>query len=110
MAEYKIGDIVEGKVTGVQPYGAFVSLDGTHGLIHISEITNAFVQNIHDHVQEGQTVRVKIIDIEEDNKFSLSLRALESDKGREKPFSKEEEAQGFNILKDKLKDWIRQSQ
>ena len=63
--KYKTGMIVEGKVTGIQPYGAFVNLDSQNaGLIHISEISDGFVKDISKYVQVGDHVKVKIIDFD----------------------------------------------
>lgn len=75
---YQTGQIVEGKVTGIQPYGAFVALDGhTAGLIHISEISDGYVQDISRFVVPGDTVRVKIIDYDSHTRQArLSLKAL----------------------------------
>ncbi|KRL37352.1 CvfD/Ygs/GSP13 family RNA-binding post-transcriptional regulator [Liquorilactobacillus uvarum] len=76
--EYRIGMIVEGKITGIQSYGAFVTLkDNTQGLIHISECRHGFVDDIHKYLKVNQTVEVRIIDIDEyTQKISLSLRCL----------------------------------
>ena len=69
-----VGEILEGKVTGITKFGAFVSLpDGTSGLVHISEIANTFVNDVHDFVSEGQTVKVKIIGVNENGKINLSI-------------------------------------
>ncbi|MBR2668933.1 MAG: S1 RNA-binding domain-containing protein, partial [Solobacterium sp.] len=75
---YEIGQIVEGKVTGIQPYGAFVALqDNVTGLIHISEISDGYVRNITRYVKEGDIVRVKIIDYDPEHRQArLSLKAL----------------------------------
>ncbi len=113
--EFHVGDVVEGIITGVQPYGAFVSIsEEIQGLVHISEVKNGFVKDISDHVHEGDKVKVKILEIdEEENKYALSLRALESEKKpaiNENPISEKEGENGFNTLKDKLKEWIKQSE
>lgn len=118
MTTYQVGQIVSGKITGIQPYGAFVALDeNTQGLIHISEIKHGFVKNIFDEVTVGEEVRVKIIHIDTDNeKISLSLKALEekpAQKSQTQPaqpkFStREEKSAGFNTLRDKLQEWIAQ--
>ena len=64
MDNYKVGSIVKGEVTGIEPYGIFIRIDNTYnGLIHISEISSFFVRNVSDFVKIGQHVRVKIIDI-----------------------------------------------
>ena len=74
----EVGSIVEGKVTGVKKFGAFVLLpDSKTGMVHISEVSNEYVQELSDVLSEGQMVDVKIIDIDYDNKkVSLSIRAL----------------------------------
>ena len=78
--EYRIGDILTGKVTGVQPYGAFVMLDEhTQGLVHISECQHGYVKDTSDIFTVGQRVEVVILDIDEyTQKISLSLRALQA--------------------------------
>lgn len=75
---YRIGDILTGKVTGIQPYGVFVLLDDhTQGLVHISECQHGFVKALNDHFHIGQELQVVILDIDEySKKISLSLRAL----------------------------------
>ena len=60
----EVGQIVEGIVTGLTTFGAFVALpDGKSGMVHISEVSNVFVKEIKDHLTEGQDVKVKIIAI-----------------------------------------------
>ncbi|WP_342528774.1 S1 domain-containing post-transcriptional regulator GSP13 [Chryseomicrobium sp. FSL W7-1435] len=121
MKNYKVGDVVTGIVTGIQPYGAFVSLsDDTQGLIHISEITYGYVRDINDFLQVGQAVKVKVLEIDKkESKISLSLRALQDlpfyhkrdEKGRI-PLQEridEQDAGGFDTLKSKLDGWIRKS-
>lgn len=78
--KYKIGDIVDGIVTGVQSYGVFVQLDDElQGLIHISECKHGYVSNIENFIKVGEKLRVIVIDVDEySKKISLSLRALES--------------------------------
>ena len=73
--EFGVGNILEGKVTGITKFGAFVSLDeNKSGLVHISEIANTYVNDIHDHLQEGQTVKVKILAIDENGRINLSIK------------------------------------
>ena len=78
----EIGSIQEGKVTGIMNFGAFVSLPGgKSGLVHISEIANTFVKDVHEHLQVGQIVKVKILDINDQGKINLSIkRAQEEEK------------------------------
>lgn len=76
--QLQVGMVTEGKVTGITKFGAFVALpDGKSGLVHISEIANTFVNDVHDYVQDGQTVKVRIIGIGEDGKINLSIKKAE---------------------------------
>lgn len=77
-AELKVGDEVEGVVTGVIDFGAFVNVDGIEGLIHISEISWERVENPRDYVKVGETVKAKIIAIDKD-RLSLSLKQMQED-------------------------------
>lgn len=120
MKKYEIGEVLNGKVTGIQPYGAFIALDGdTQGLVHISEVTYGFVKDIHEFLSIGEEVRVKVLEIDETaNKISLSIRALveapekrKDDRPRKSLQARvdERDKEGFNSLKDKLQDWIDKS-
>ena len=73
--EHGVGDIVEGRVTGITNFGAFVSIDeGKQGLVHISEVANTFVRDVHEHLTVGQTVRVKILAIGDNGRINLSIK------------------------------------
>lgn len=74
----KIGDVVEGVVTGVIDFGAFVNVDGIEGLIHISEISWERVEDPRNYVKNGQTIEAKIIAIDKD-RLSLSLKQMQED-------------------------------
>ncbi|ETI67604.1 S1 domain-containing post-transcriptional regulator GSP13 [Neobacillus vireti] len=119
------GSILTGKVTGIQPYGAFVALDeNTQGLVHISEITHGYVKDINEHLKVGDEVQVKVLSVDEGaGKIGLSIRATEEAPAQpitkaKKPRKRQAAAiipeaegqQGFNTLKDKLQEWIDQSQ
>lgn len=72
--EPQVGSILEGKVTSITKFGAFVALDGGRsGLVHISEIANSFVNDVHDFLQEGQTVKVLVLSTE-NGKINLSIK------------------------------------
>ena len=74
----EVGKIYEGKVTGITKFGAFVELEpGTTGMVHISEVANTFVNEIKDHLTEGQTVKVKVLSLSEEGKISLSIKKAE---------------------------------
>ena len=76
--QLQVGMVTEGKVTGITKFGAFVALpEGKSGLVHISEIANTFVNDVHDYVQDGQTVKVKVIGISPDGKINLSIKKAE---------------------------------
>lgn len=73
--ELAVGSIMEGKVTGITKFGAFVTLPGGRsGLVHISEIAYSYVNDVKDHLAEGQTVTVKIIGIDENHRINLSIK------------------------------------
>lgn len=77
--QLEVGMVLEGKVTGITKFGAFVALpDGKSGLVHISEIANTYVSDVHDHVSEGQAVKVKILAIAPDGKINLSIKKAEA--------------------------------
>jgi S1 RNA binding domain protein len=72
--EPEVGNILEGKVTTITKFGAFVSLEGgKSGLVHISEIANTFVNDVHDFLQEGQAVKVLVLSTE-NGKINLSIK------------------------------------
>lgn len=70
----QVGSILEGKVTTITKFGAFVALEGGRsGLVHISEIANTFVNDVHDFLQEGQEVKVLVLSTE-NGKINLSIK------------------------------------
>lgn len=78
LTELKVGDIVEGVVTGVIDFGAFINVKGIEGLIHISEISWERVEDPRDYVKAGSTLKAKIIAIDKD-RLSLSLKQMSDD-------------------------------
>ena len=73
--QLEVGQIYEGKVTGITKFGAFISFEnGQTGMVHISEVAPTFVNEIKDFVTEGQTVKVKVLAISEEGKISLSIK------------------------------------
>ncbi len=77
-AKLKVGDVVDGVVTGVIDFGAFVNVDGIEGLIHISEISWERVEDPRKYIKVGQEVKAKIIAIDKD-RLSLSLKQMQED-------------------------------
>lgn len=73
--ELAVGEVLEGKVKTITKFGAFVALpENRTGMVHISEVSNTYVKEIRDHLTEGQTVRVKVLSIDETGKISLSVK------------------------------------
>ena len=73
--QFEEGSIVEGRITGITAFGAFVALPGgKSGLVHISEVANAYVRDVHDFLSEQQEVRVKVLSISPEGKISLSVK------------------------------------
>lgn len=71
----QVGQIYEGTVTGLTSFGAFVKLStGESGMVHISEVAAVYVKEIREHLTEGQTVQVKVLGVNENNKISLSIK------------------------------------
>ncbi|WFD09890.1 S1 RNA-binding domain-containing protein [Tepidibacter hydrothermalis] len=138
--KFEIGNIIEGTVTDVKPFGAFVAIDEkTKGLVHISQISHNFINDINEHISAGDKVKVKIISIDEESKkISLSIKQAKpftprpkdkpsyssnsnsgsnyksnsSSNYRNKDFSKNKfqaKPKKESSLDDKLKDWLKQS-
>ena len=111
----EVGAIFEGKVTGITRFGAFVALPGGgSGLVHISEIANTYVNDVHDCLTEGQTVRVKVIGVNENGKVNLSIKKVEESprlqQSRPKSaFSHPSKAAPDLSFEDKLKQFMQES-
>ena len=74
----EVGAVVEGEVTGITNFGAFLQLpEGKVGLIHISEVSNVYVKDVHDFLKEHQKVKAKVLSIDDRGKIALSLKQLE---------------------------------
>ena len=75
--EFGVGCILDGKVTGITKFGAFVALlEGKSGLVHISEIAYSYVNQVSDHLKEGQEVKVKVIGIDQAGRINLSIKQV----------------------------------
>lgn len=115
----QVGAVIEGKVTGITKFGAFVALeDGKSGLIHISEIADTYVSNIADFLAVGQTVKVRVLNIGEDGKINLSLKkaaenpapAAKAPRARfASPSGEVAPASGDKAFEDKLKKFMQES-
>jgi small subunit ribosomal protein S1 len=95
LAELKVGDVVEGMVTGVIDFGAFVNVDGIEGLVHISEISWERVEDPRKYIKVGDTIKAKIIAIDKD-RLSLSIKQMSEDPwlSEVKQFKKDDVVEG----------------
>ncbi len=115
--EYRIGDVITGKVTGIQSYGVFVNLDkDTQGLIHISECKHGYVTKLDELVKVDEDIEAMIIDIDEyTKKISLSLRTLEKISIQPQPSRKKHRRKrhtpqiGFKSLRNQMPIWIKEA-
>ncbi len=120
--EFGVGSIVQGKVTGITKFGAFVSLpEGRSGLVHISEIAYTYVNEVSDHLSVGQDVTVKVIGIDESNRINLSIKkalpppprqegaAVGARSGHRGGFTPKAPAPAPTSFEDRLKQFMQQS-
>ncbi len=85
----EVGAIVEGEVSGITNFGAFVQLpEGKVGLIHISEVSNVYVKDVHDFLKEKDKVTVKVLSIDEKGKIGLSIKQLMPPPAPKKPLER----------------------
>ena len=125
--DFEVGAILTGKVTGITKFGAFVTVaPGKSGLVHISEIANTYVNDISNHLAEGQEVSVKVIGVDKSGRMNLSIKAAapvsdEEPRVREwpsrspqqrpqqKPYQKSTEPPSPPTFEDKLKRFMQDS-
>ncbi|MGF3067248.1 CvfD/Ygs/GSP13 family RNA-binding post-transcriptional regulator [Facklamia sp. P12945] len=115
--KFKIGDIIEGEVTGIQNYGIFIKLsDEEQGLVHISECKHGYVGALDEFINIGEKVKVVVIDIDEySKKISLSMRALDKINTPLFPVRNRRKKRrnlpdiGFKTIADKMPQWIDQA-
>lgn len=105
-----IGSVYEGKIINITNFGVFVEVCGKTGLVHISEISNRYVKDIKEHLKDVETIKVKVLSIDESGKMSLSIKQAEDKykskyegkKGNNVKFAKETNFE--DILSKYLKD------
>ncbi|MDK2784643.1 MAG: binding domain protein [Bacillota bacterium] len=103
----EVGNIVEGVVTGITHFGAFVTLPGGQtGLVHISEVADAYVRDVKDYLKENDRVKVKIISLDKNGKIGLSIRQVT----HEGPRRRHRDARQANLsFEDKLARFLKES-
>ena len=102
-------EVIRVKITGIQKYGAFASLENNdyNGLIHISEISYGYVKNIHDFMNVGDSIYAEVLNVDDDNKqIKLSIKDIDYKKDGVKLKRMAETKNGFQPLKDNLDKWI----
>ncbi len=109
LTSVEVGMIVEGTVTGISNFGAFVALPGGKtGMVHISEVADVFVRDIREFIQEQQKVMVKVVSQDERGKVALSLRQANPSFRPEAP--RPRERRGGQSFEDKLAKFLRESE
>lgn len=111
----KVGNIVEGTVTNITNFGAFVEIEGKTGLVHISEVADSYVKDIRDYLKERDKVKVKVISIDDSGKISLSIKQAGAIRKSSKPieidWSKEKGRNNSSIsFEDKLSKFLKESE
>ena len=109
MKRYKVGEVIKCIVSGIEPYGVFVTIDKNFtGLIHISEVSNEFVREVGDYVKLDEEIFAKIIEINtKEHQMKLSIKDIDyvnSGIDRDAIDTSKE----FKILKDNLPIWMNE--
>lgn len=108
----KVNDVVEGVVTGITKFGAFVQIGEESGLVHISEISNDYVEKVDDFLEKGQKVKVKVVNVDKDGKIGLSIKKANPPKENKKPMDinwmKKEEPKDLSF-EDKMAKFLKES-
>lgn len=108
----KVNDVVEGVVTVITKFGAFVQIGEDSGLVHISEISNDYVEKVEDFLEKGQKVKVKVVNVDKDGKIGLSIKKANPPKENKKPMDinwmKKEEPKDLSF-EDKMAKFLKES-
>lgn len=104
-----VGEIVDGVVISVMPFGAFVDIGNKQsGLVHISEVSDNYVKDINDHLKKGDKVKVKVLTVDDSGKMNLSIKKAVDKPQKEKSKSKEKPKEKTPIRPDEF-DWLDNS-
>ncbi|PTX60246.1 general stress protein 13/S1 RNA binding domain protein [Melghirimyces profundicolus] len=107
MSQLAEGSVVTGEVVAIKPFGAFVKLEsGETGLVHISQISNKFVEKVEDELSVGDAVKAKVLSIDSSGKISLSIKALTDDR----PRGGRRGRRGAPDFEDMMKKWMKSSE
>jgi len=105
---YQLGDIIEGQITGIKPYGLFIKFEDKYGFCHISNASKRFIKNLNDEFSLNQTVKAKIVQI--DDKFNVSIKEVESDNISDKHRTiqnKSKRGSNINNNKESFEDMLK---
>jgi S1 RNA binding domain protein len=116
----EVGSVIEGKVTGIANFGAFIELpEGAVGLVHISQVSEKYVTNINEHLKAGDVVKVKVLGLNNKGKYDLSIKQatkkefsssmppIARQKGRGRP---KEARHPKGSFEDKITQFLKQSE
>ncbi len=107
-----VGEVVEGTVTGITNFGAFVQLaKGKTGLVHISEISDDYVEKVSDYLKKNEKVKVKVLSVNKEGKISLSIRQAKPKTTNpvEIDWGKTDDKQKYLSFEDKLSNFMKES-
>jgi S1 RNA binding domain protein len=105
-----VGTVIEGKVTGLTNFGAFVQLqDGRTGLVHVSEVADQYVKDINQYLKVGQEVKVKIISIDNDGKIRLSIKQAQENRPNVSNYESKKSNQDNSSFEDRLSKFLKDS-
>ncbi len=109
MKKYSVGDIIEGKVTGIENYGIFLLIDDDiTGLIHISELSDDFVRNVSDYANLNEIIKARVLEYDEKNKkMKLCVKNLDYRDEENRKTGIVETKTGFGKLSTELEKWVQ---
>ncbi|MBB5325835.1 S1 RNA binding domain protein [Anoxybacillus tepidamans] len=107
----EVGSKLQGKVTGITKFGAFVELpEGVTGLVHISEVADNYVKDIHDHLKVGDVVDVRVINVEKDGKIGLSIKKAKESQPSQRPRAKVNDRAIKESFEQKISRFLKESE
>jgi S1 RNA binding domain protein len=107
----EVGSKLQGKVTGITKFGAFVELpEGSTGLVHISEVADNYVKDINDHLKVGDVVEVKVINVEKDGKIGLSIKKAKEQISAQRSRNKANDRSSKESFEQKISRFLKESE
>ncbi|MGI6706058.1 MAG: S1 domain-containing RNA-binding protein [Clostridia bacterium] len=111
----EVGSIVEGVVSGITSFGAFIQLgEGKTGMVHISEIADTYVKDIHAYLKKNDRVKVKVLAVDPEGKISLSIRKAVEEKKSSRPveinWSSGSEADASMSFEERMAKFLKESE